>query len=41
VVGGTLYADALSPPDGPAPTYLDMFRHNLPLLKAAMLGKSA
>ena len=40
-VGGTLYADALSPPDGPAPTYLDMFRHNLPLLKAAMLGKAA
>jgi zinc/manganese transport system substrate-binding protein len=41
VVGGTLYADALSPPDGPASTYLDMFRHNLPLLKAAMLGKPA
>jgi zinc/manganese transport system substrate-binding protein len=40
VVGGTLYADALSPPDGPAPTYLAVFRHNLPLLKAAMLGKS-
>jgi zinc/manganese transport system substrate-binding protein len=41
VVGGTLYADALSKPDGPAPTYVDMFRHNLPLLKAAMLGKPA
>jgi zinc/manganese transport system substrate-binding protein len=41
VVGGTLYADALSPPDGPAPTYLDMFRHNLPLLKAAMFGRPA
>jgi zinc/manganese transport system substrate-binding protein len=41
VVGGTLYADALSKPDGPAPTYLDMFRHNLPLLKAAMLGRPA
>jgi zinc/manganese transport system substrate-binding protein len=41
VVGGTLYADALSPPGGPAPTYLDMFRHNLPLLKAAMLGRPA
>ena len=39
-IGGTLYADALSRPDGPAPTYLDMFRHNLPLLKAAMLGKA-
>ena len=40
VVGGTLYADALSPPDGPAPTYLDMFRHNLRLIKAAMSGKA-
>ena len=28
VVGGTLYSDALSGPDGPAPTYLDMMRHN-------------
>ena len=41
VIGGTLYADALSKPDGPAPTYLDMFRHNLPLLKAAMLSEPA
>src|SRR5947207_1292954 len=22
-IGGTLYSDALSPPDGPAPTYID------------------
>ena len=28
-IGGTLYSDALSGPDGPAPTYLDMFRHNV------------
>src|SRR6266508_1352629 len=28
-IGGELYTDALSPPDGPAPTYLDMFRHNI------------
>ncbi|MCY4395221.1 MAG: metal ABC transporter substrate-binding protein [Rhodospirillaceae bacterium] len=27
-IGGTLYPDALSGPDGPAPTYLDMMRHN-------------
>ncbi|MGX9393949.1 metal ABC transporter solute-binding protein, Zn/Mn family (plasmid) [Nitrobacteraceae bacterium UC4446_H13] len=27
--GGELYAEALSPPDGPAPTYVKMFRHNL------------
>jgi zinc/manganese transport system substrate-binding protein len=28
VIGGTLYSDSLSGPSGPAPTYLDMFRHN-------------
>ena len=28
VVGGTLYSDALSEKDGPASTYLKMFRHN-------------
>ena len=28
-IGGALYSDALSGPDGPAPTYLDMFRHNV------------
>ena len=35
-IGGTLYSDALSPPDGPAPTYLDMFRHNIGALTAAL-----
>ncbi len=35
-IGGTLYADALSDPKGPAPTYLDMFRHNVKLMKEAM-----
>ncbi len=35
-VGGTLYSDALSPPDGPAGTYLDMFRHNVETLSAAL-----
>ena len=29
VIGGTLYSDSLSAPTGPAPTYLDMFRHNV------------
>lgn len=38
-LGGELYADALSPPDGPAATYLDMFRHNVDLLIPAMEGK--
>lgn len=34
--GGELYPGALSGPDGPAPTYLKMFRHNVDLLVAAM-----
>lgn len=37
-VTGRLYADALSPPDGPAPTYEAMFRHNVGLLAPAMRG---
>jgi zinc/manganese transport system substrate-binding protein len=35
-IGGTLYSDALSPPDGPAGTYLDMFRNNIETLSAAL-----
>ena len=35
-IGGTLYTDALSPPDGRAPTYLDMFRNNVGALTAAL-----
>jgi zinc/manganese transport system substrate-binding protein len=35
-IGGELYTDALSPADGPAPTYLDMFRHNVGALTAAL-----
>ncbi|MXP65890.1 metal ABC transporter substrate-binding protein [Roseomonas sp. M0104] len=35
-VRGRLYADALSPADGPAPTYEAMFRHNVGLLVPAM-----
>jgi zinc/manganese transport system substrate-binding protein len=35
-IGGTLYSDALSKPEGPAPTYLDMFRHNIEVLTAAL-----
>lgn len=37
-IGGELYSDALSPKDGPAPTYLAMMRHNIGLLAAAMAG---
>jgi zinc/manganese transport system substrate-binding protein len=36
VLGGTVYSDALSAPGGPAPTYLDMLRHNTELFAAAM-----
>lgn len=36
VPGGTVYSDALSPPNGPAATYLDMLRHNTTLFAAAM-----
>jgi zinc/manganese transport system substrate-binding protein len=35
-IGGTLYSDALSPPDGPAGTYLDMFRNNIDTLSTAL-----
>ncbi len=35
-IGGTLYSDALSAADGPAPTYLDMMRHNIRTLAAAL-----
>jgi zinc/manganese transport system substrate-binding protein len=35
-IGGTLYSDALSESDGPAPTYLGMFRHNAGALTAAL-----
>ncbi|MCW5715202.1 MAG: metal ABC transporter substrate-binding protein [Bauldia sp.] len=34
--GGELYADALSPPDGPAPTYLAMMRYNIETIAAAL-----
>jgi zinc/manganese transport system substrate-binding protein len=35
-IGGALYSDALSGPDGPAPSYLDMFRHNVGAITAAL-----
>lgn len=34
--GGKLYADALSAPDGPAPTYLRMMRYNISLILASL-----
>ena len=35
-VGGTLYSDALTGPDGPAPTYIDMMHHNVKQLVSAL-----
>lgn len=37
-VRGRLYADALSPPEGPAPTYEALIRHNTGLIIPAMRG---
>jgi zinc/manganese transport system substrate-binding protein len=37
-IGGTLYSDALSKSDGPASTYIDMFRYNVNTMKTAILG---
>ncbi|PJR12740.1 zinc ABC transporter substrate-binding protein AztC [Sinorhizobium meliloti] len=37
-IGGTLYSDALSTSDGPASTYIDIFRYNVNTMKAAILG---
>ena len=38
VIGGRLYSDSLSGPTGPAPTYLDMFRHNVGEITKAVLN---
>lgn len=36
-LGGELFSDSLSPKGGPASTYVDMVRHNVTLLTAAMV----
>jgi zinc/manganese transport system substrate-binding protein len=36
VVGPVVFSDALSKPSGPAPTYLGIFRHNVPLFVKGM-----
>ena len=36
VIGGTLYSDALSDASGPAPTYVEMMRHNTQLIAKAL-----
>lgn len=35
-IGGTLYSDALSDAKGPAPTYIDLVRHNAKTIAAAL-----
>ena len=35
-IGGKLYSDALSPPSGPAGSYIEMMRHNVHELSAAL-----
>ena len=35
-IGGQLFSDALSPPDGPAGTYIAMIRHNTAMIAAAL-----
>jgi zinc/manganese transport system substrate-binding protein len=35
-IGGTLYSDALTEPSGPAPTYIDLMRHNVQTLTGAL-----
>ena len=37
-VGGTLFSDALSAPERPASTYIDMMLHNVRTIKGAILG---
>ena len=37
-IGGVLYADTLSAPGGPAPTYLAMMRHNMRTIVDALTG---
>jgi zinc/manganese transport system substrate-binding protein len=38
--GGELYVESLSKPDGPAATYLDMFKRNITLITKAMSSQS-
>jgi zinc/manganese transport system substrate-binding protein len=35
-IGGTIYSDSLSPPNGPAATYVDMMHHNARAFQRAL-----
>ena len=36
-IGGTLYSDALTPPGGPASTYIAMMQHNVRQILGALV----
>ncbi|MFC7327018.1 metal ABC transporter substrate-binding protein [Marinactinospora rubrisoli] len=38
-LGGVLYVDSLSDPDGPVPTYLDLLRHDADTIAAGLTGQ--
>ena len=38
--GGTFYVDSLSGPDGPAPTYINLLRHNVRLIIEGLISKT-
>ncbi|UGT62899.1 metal ABC transporter substrate-binding protein [Nocardia asteroides] len=40
-LGGVLYVDSLSEPDGPVPTYLDLIRHDADTVVAGLTGSAA
>ncbi len=40
VFGGTFYVDSLSGPDGPAPTYINLLRHNVRLIIEGLISKT-
>ncbi len=40
VFGGTFYVDSLSGPDGPAPTYIKLLRHNVRLIIKGLIPKT-
>ena len=39
VLGGVLYVDSLSEPDGPVPTYLDLLRHDADVIVSGLSGE--
>ena len=40
IFGGTFYVDSLSEPGGPAPTYIELLRHNVRLITEGLIPKT-